>query len=990
MHKNPPTQNTMYNFESSIVIPVYNKWELTRKCLKSIARTTDMTKTEVIIVDNASSDVTPQAAPILGAQLFGDSFRYIRNETNRNFAGASNQGADIARGEFLIFLNNDTEVQEDWYRRLLDDFTTYPDIAATGPLLVYPDETPLGRTVQHLGVFISPSFNLGHLYAGIPATAPLARKRRFFQAITGACLVMRRSLFLEIGRFDEGYINGFEDVDLCARLTHKGYRMTVNPDALVIHHESQTPGRHAHGSHNAKYLVEKSLHLIGPDWHLQTRNDGLFLGVNEWLMYQPMMPEHAVRRLAALARRVDLGGMLELLVAHPFWKEGWERALELAGNPEEKGALLKLYFRLFRTPRNAVAAYALGKQLDDPDLREQGARFMRAYADTPEAFLEQARSAAAWCRKLGLEELAERHLAWAAQYENFKALEYTPFAKDFVAFAEDTQFPMSPENDRTYAVWTFGNRLQEPAASGRAGPAAAFSLLMPVYNPQPAHFRAALDSVLAQTYPHWELCVADDASTDPETTEILRQYMARDSRIRAVFRNRNGRIAAATNSALELATRPWSVLMDQDDLLTADALAIMAGAIAAAPDGMLFYSDEDKTDDTGRLFGPHFKNDTWDWELLPAQNFVCHLAAYRTERLRDVGGFRPDFEGAQDHDLLLRYVTGLDGRKLIHIPRVLYHWRSHEGSTAMDIGAKGYAFANARKAAQQWLDRTCPGAVAEAAPVRQWVRVRYPLPGERPRASILCRIPGRSFDLAAHAKALRQKTDYPHELVYTCAPEDREYWAAKLSALSGTDAGAQIRVMGAGDAEALNAAALAATGPIVGVVSPHLVDTSPRWLEEIVACLWRPGVGAVGGKSVFLENLALAHAGYMVDASGGLNPLFGMSHAQEVKYFGWNVLPRTVNALDGRFLFTRAADFRNAGGLKGALGEWAPQDYCLRLGQQGLRCVWWPFACFLLSSGQGEATPAARKPFAEKWDGRLPAFNKNLRITANGFALCTA
>ena len=170
----------MSAFESSIIIPVFNKWELTRKCLKSIAETTDSSRVEVIVVDNASSDTTERGCPFLGKQLFGDSFRYVRNKENRNFAGACNQGAELAEGEFLIFLNNDTEVQPNWYQPLLDDFVHYDDIAATGPILVFPEETVLGRMVQHLGVYVN-YYGVDHLYKGIPYASPLARKRRFFQ-----------------------------------------------------------------------------------------------------------------------------------------------------------------------------------------------------------------------------------------------------------------------------------------------------------------------------------------------------------------------------------------------------------------------------------------------------------------------------------------------------------------------------------------------------------------------------------------------------------------------------------------------------------------------------------------------------------------------------------------------------------------------------------------------------------------------------------------
>ena len=263
--------------ESSIVIPVYNKWELTEACLKSIAAHTDIAKIEVIVVDNASTDGTREYCSLLGKQLFGAAFHYARNPENRNFAGASNQGAELANGAFVLFLNNDTEVQPGWYQPLIDDFSAYPNLAATGPLLVYPTLSPLGRTIQHLGTVISPIFQLAHLYSGIPVASPLVRRRRFFQAITAACLVVRKDLFLEAGKFDEKFINGFEDVDLCARLCGLGYQLTVNPDSIVVHYESQTTGRLEHEEANGFLLMKKSLFSLLPDWHMHADRDKLLL-----------------------------------------------------------------------------------------------------------------------------------------------------------------------------------------------------------------------------------------------------------------------------------------------------------------------------------------------------------------------------------------------------------------------------------------------------------------------------------------------------------------------------------------------------------------------------------------------------------------------------------------------------------------------------------------------------------------------------------------
>lgn len=978
----------MPEFTSSLVIPVENQWELTRNCLKSIAATTDRAHTQVIVVDNASADATARGCPFLGEQLFGAAFGYIRNEEARPLAAARNQGAAQARGDFLIFLQPDMVVQPGWQRALLDDFSAFPDIGGAGALLVSAELTPLGRTVRDLGLVLSPTYDLKPLYAGIPAGSPLARRRRFFQALGGASLAMERARFMELGGFDEAAPPGLETVELCARLGRRGLRMTVSPEAVAWQHGPEE-GRQPGGA-GADERGREILSRLGPDWHLHVEADGLVPGVDEWLTCRPALPREAGAALAASSRQAGLAALKEALTAAPFWLEGWERAVALAENPAEKAALLDLALGLFPTPPLATEACALAAQAGDRELARAGEAILKAFAVAPASLLRKARRAAAWCRRLGLGDMAARYAAWAENYGSFSATEYPRFARAYLFLAEQGKLPAAPQDYGAYAVWS---SMQERAERERARPPAAapgFSLLMPVYDPRPEHLRAALDSVLAQTWGDWELCIADDASPGEETGAIIREYLARDSRIRAVFRERNGRIAQASNSALALATRPWALLMDQDDLLAPEALEVMARAMEAAPGGRLFYSDEDKVSDTGERFNPHFKNGAWDWELVAAQNFVCHLAAYSTERLRALGGFREGFEGAQDHDLVLRYVTGLEGRELIHVPRVLYHWRAHAGSTAMHLGAKGYALESARAAVRDWLAATTPGAVPDEAPVVQWVRVRHALPASRPLVSLLCRVPGPDFDLAAHARALGRETQWPHELVYLCAAEEREALEGRLAGTEADGVPARLCVSTAPGPEAFNAGARAARGEILGFVSPHVTGASPAWLEETVAALWRPGVGVVGGKTVLGEKRTVAHAGYLADCSGKLGPLFRGAGADESCYFGWNLLPRTVLAMDGLFLFTRAADFAGAGGLDPAMGAWAPQDYCLRLGEEGLRSVWWPFARLFATGLAARAERAAPPAFSARWAGRLAPFNPNLRIDGKGFALCDA
>lgn len=236
------------SFQCSIIIPVWNRAELTKQCLTALAATTTGIRYEVIIVDNGSTDETPQ---LLGS-LTGD-VRVITNDTNLGFAKACNQGASIAKGDYLVFLNNDVIPLEGWLNGLVEEVTTHPEVAIVGSKLLYPD-----RTIQHAGVIID--HNTGapyHIYKGYEDTHPAVNKRRELNAVTGACLLIRHTAFDEIGGFDEGFVNGFEDVDLCFRVREKNAHIVYQPRSVLFHLESQTPGRKDHDKENGRRFLAR-------------------------------------------------------------------------------------------------------------------------------------------------------------------------------------------------------------------------------------------------------------------------------------------------------------------------------------------------------------------------------------------------------------------------------------------------------------------------------------------------------------------------------------------------------------------------------------------------------------------------------------------------------------------------------------------------------------------------------------------------------------
>ena len=230
------------------------------------------------------------------------------------------------------------------------------------------------------------------------------------------------------------------------------------------------------------------------------------------------------------------------------------------------------------------------------------------------------------------------------------------------------------------------------------------SVILPVYNVDEKWLRLCIESVLNQVYPNWELCIADDASPSPHVREVLQEYAAKDGRIKLEMRAENGHISAASNSALALAAGDFVVLLDHDDELSPGALFWVANEINAYPDAAILYSDEDLIDERGRRFAPKFKPD-FGFDLLYSLNLMTHLSAYRTQLVREVGGFRIGTEGSQDYDLELRAIEKVGDDQIRHIPRVLYHWRVIPGSVAFDMGEKPYAHERARDAIRDHFKR---------------------------------------------------------------------------------------------------------------------------------------------------------------------------------------------------------------------------------------------------------------------------------------------
>lgn len=242
---------TTQNIECSVIIPVWNRCELTRDCVAALATTTTGVSWELIVVDNHSTDGTQEFLSTLNGDV-----QIIRNQDNLGFAKACNQGARAAKGRYLVFLNNDTVPLDGWLAAMHKEVEDHPEVGVVGSKLLYAD-----KTIQHAGVVLSRTNLLPyHVYQHLPSDHRAVNQRREFQVVTGACLLIRNELFHSIGGFDERFRNGFEDVDLCLKVQETGQKVIYQPKSVLFHFESQTPGRKAHDEDNARLLLERWKH----------------------------------------------------------------------------------------------------------------------------------------------------------------------------------------------------------------------------------------------------------------------------------------------------------------------------------------------------------------------------------------------------------------------------------------------------------------------------------------------------------------------------------------------------------------------------------------------------------------------------------------------------------------------------------------------------------------------------------------------------------
>ena len=479
------------------------------------------------------------------------------------------------------------------------------------------------------------------------------------------------------------------------------------------------------------------------------------------------------------------------------------------------------------------------------------------------------------------------------------------------------------------------------------------SIILPVYNTDPDYLRVCIESVLAQSYPNWELCITDDCSSSQATIDVVNWYKNKEPRIKLKRADKNGHISIASNQAISLASGEYIALLDHDDFLWPNALFEMVSLLQTHPDADLIYSDEDKIDaDSDKFihFSPYFKPD-WSPHLLECINYITHFTIIRTELVRTAGGFDRHLIGAQDWDLFLRISEKTD--KIYHVPTILYSWRAHNGSTAKNIGAKTYALKNQKNVLLNHFKRTSKLTVKiDLAPNTNFWYPKFSII-DSPLVSIIIPTKDKKDYLAKCLGSVIDKTTYENYeivIVDTGSREiiTKEYYAHLLLNFKNKIVIKYWRHQPFNYSDACNFGARHAKGKYLVMLNNDTEVITNSWLQDMLGYAQQASIGAVGVK-LFYPSKQIQHAGVTIGI-GSEKPVAGHS-AIQIDFNSYDFLTnmygnaiRDVSAVTAACLMISTKKFWEVNGFDPIFRvTFNDVDLNLKLLEQGYNNIYLPF-----------------------------------------------
>lgn len=518
------------------------------------------------------------------------------------------------------------------------------------------------------------------------------------------------------------------------------------------------------------------------------------------------------------------------------------------------------------------------------------------------------------------------------------------------------------------------------------------SLIIPVYNVAPIWFDQCIQSVENQYYENWELCLYDDASSEKETIECLKQWESKnDPRLKIHYGKKNLHISGASNEALKTATGEFIALLDHDDELSPDALLENVKVINHQPDVDMIYSDEDKISETGDRFAPFFKP-SWSLDLMLSHMYSGHLGVYRKSIVDQIGGFRVGYDGSQDYDLVLRFIEKTSEEKIVHIPKILYHWRTLATSTAISPESKNYAYEAGKKAISAYLDRQGGRALVEITDIKGNYKIKREIVGH-PKVSVVI----YSQDQRALANCLKS-------IFKTATYENMEIIVVNAGGINKVDGLERsekqaLVFLESGDIshhvpKANNLGAKRSSGEYILFLNEKIEAIETGWLEAMIENIQRKEIGIVGGE-ILKEDTTIVSAGLILNKGKVFINAFENYKDKNVPYFGQHHVVRNCSAIPAACLMIKKGIFNEVAGFNEEKlpTKYYDVDLCLKVIRKGYRILYTPFAKLVINqektekkatgekkSGRGdqESEDSYMKKRWEKYLGSDPYYNPNL------------
>lgn len=813
---------------------------------------------------------------------------------------------DTQEKGYTFLLANTVEVKHDTISECISALKCNNDLCGVNPVLI----DAMTNNVAHLGTVIDSVYNLHYLYEGISPNNPLAQKMRYFQLAHPAAVLFRNSVFRSVSGF-KPQLDCLFFLDFCIALAHKyGYCFATVPKALAIWHR-QPDDMLPYGTWNSyaalgkipvgivetdfiKHAVVDKQEYIISDWLWEdiANNNNLWAAEDPWLAWRHNHDPLALMRWLSGFNANGIADVIRIIQGCP--------------------AFLPKQLHYYEVLAQRLMVFAKGHSLEN----------MQA-------------SIAIWQKKIHLFRYrqlfpAMRTLLRAGIYN--ASLDCC--AASYDAWLELYVCPKSP---------CVNNGMDWPK----------IAIAMPVYNPAPLFLREAIRSVQCQTYANWQLCIADDASTNPEIRAILTEFAKTDKRIKIDFREKNGHICAATNSAIAMANAPFIAFMDHDDMLAPEALAAVAQAIVQDGKLALVYTDSDHIDANNIRRCPYFKAN-YNAEM----HGSYHLSVYAADILHKTGLFRQGTEGSQDQDIFLRVTELCDPSQIRHIPRVLYHWRVHADSVSGSIQAKPYVLAATRKLKNDMACRRSLKARVVEIGVNHSFTFCY-----EPRPDISC------------ALVVLQETDSIDDNLLKCLKVVDEHCKCSRYILP---LGAERQFTNLADypqfqsiscncptwVDACNVVLYSSTEDIILFVSSALRPLPGCKPEQLALLAALPQKGLIG--SLIWQDNLLVNGGYYPNVDGiPFALLKGVAKTDLPNCcYGEFSMPREVIGMDWRAFAVPRQTLLASGGFDARLGVLANVDACLRLAEKGFSNIVSPF-------GQWETVEKSTKQFSNEDDARI-------------------